>query len=145
MTIHDELSAIESTYNIRFRYHIELFIVTLDEIRNYNKGNGQGTKAMIEFCRILDKYNYLCRVEVFRFAAADTEKQAQLNNWYFSFGFKQCVPGNERVMWRVPTQEKIQTAAESYAEQNNDCYTNDMYGFIEGVRWIIGTPQTAPQ
>ena len=32
-------------------------------------------------------------------------------------------------------QETVEEAAEKYAEENNDCYTNDYYGFIAGAKW----------
>jgi hypothetical protein len=32
-------------------------------------------------------------------------------------------------------QEILEEAAEKYAQEENSCYTNDYYGFINGAKW----------
>ena len=32
-------------------------------------------------------------------------------------------------------KETLEEAAKNYAEENDDCYTNDYYGFIKGAKW----------
>lgn len=43
----------------------------------------------------------------------------------------------EKVIYNeLPANDKVTEAATQYAEQQMDCYTNDLYGFEAGVKWV---------